>query len=53
MKGGMRSTLVSLQVEHPFVGVLGEQSVEYGAGRIPVFAEYIPFLDIFRALSPG
>ena len=49
----MSSTFVSSRFSHAFVGVLGEQRVEHGAGLVPVFAEYIPFLDVLGALAPG
>ena len=42
-----------IEVEHAFVGVLGEQRVEHGAGLVAVFAEHVPFLDVSRRARAG
>ena len=42
-----------IEVEDAFVGILGQQGVEHGAGLIPVSGEHVPLPDVVGALAPG
>ena len=42
-----------VEVEHPLVGILLEQSGQNGTGLVAVFRENIAFLDVGGPLAPG
>ena len=42
-----------VEVEDAFVGILGQQGVEHGAGLIPISGEYVPLPDVVGTLAPG
>ena len=41
-----------VEIQHPFVGVLGEEGIEYGAGLAAVLGEDVMLLDRFGTLAP-
>ena len=42
-----------IQVEHPLVGIFGQQRVKDGARPGPVRVEDVAFLDMVGPLAPG
>ena len=42
-----------IQVEHPLVGIFGQQRVKDGACPVPVRVEDVAFLDVLGSLVTG
>ena len=42
-----------VEVEDAFVGILGQQGVEHGAGLIPVSGEHVSLSDVVGTLAAG
>ena len=42
-----------IKIQHPFVGVFGEQGVEHGAGLLAVCGEHVTLPDVFGTLAAG